>query len=31
MGHAIVGTFEQVGLATFYTVPISILTAIVPE
>ena len=27
MGHAIVGTFEQVGLATLYTVPISILTA----
>ncbi|HEY5025779.1 MAG TPA: phosphate ABC transporter permease PstA [Acidimicrobiales bacterium] len=28
MGHAIVGTFEQVGLATLYTVPISLLTAI---
>jgi phosphate transport system permease protein len=27
MGNAIVGTFEQVGLATLYTVPISILTA----
>jgi phosphate transport system permease protein len=28
MGHAIVGTVEQVGLATMFTVPISILTAI---
>jgi phosphate transport system permease protein len=28
MGHAIVGTIEQVGLATIYTVPISLLTAI---
>ena len=28
MGHAIVGTAEQVGLATVFTVPISILTAI---
>jgi phosphate transport system permease protein len=27
MGHAIVGSVEQVGLATAYTVPISILTA----
>lgn len=27
MGHAIIGSFEQVGLATLYTVPISILTA----
>jgi phosphate transport system permease protein len=27
MGHAIIGTFEQVGLATLYTVPISVLTA----
>jgi phosphate transport system permease protein len=27
MGHAIVGSAEQVGLATFYTVPIAILTA----
>ncbi|HXY28309.1 MAG TPA: phosphate ABC transporter permease PstA, partial [Acidimicrobiales bacterium] len=27
MGNAIVGTVEQVGLATLYTVPISILTA----
>jgi len=27
MGHAVVGTFEQVGLAVVYTVPISILTA----
>jgi len=27
MGHAIVGTIEQVGLATLYTVPVSILTA----
>jgi phosphate transport system permease protein len=27
MGHAIVGTLEQVGLATLYTVPISLLTA----
>jgi len=27
MGNAIIGTFEQVGLATFYTVPISLLTA----
>jgi phosphate transport system permease protein len=27
MGNAIIGTFEQVGLATLYTVPISILTA----
>lgn len=27
MGHAIVGSFEQVGLATLYTVPVSILTA----
>jgi phosphate transport system permease protein len=28
MGHAIVGTIEQVGLATIYTVPISMLTAV---
>ncbi len=28
MGHAIVGTFEQVGLATLFTVPVSMLTAI---
>ena len=28
MGHAIVGTLEQVGLATAYTVPISTLTAV---
>jgi phosphate transport system permease protein len=27
MGHAVVGTFEQVGLATAFTVPISVLTA----
>jgi phosphate transport system permease protein len=27
MGNAIIGTVEQVGLATIYTVPISILTA----
>ena len=27
MGHAIVGTFEQVGLATLFTVPIAVLTA----
>lgn len=27
MGNAIVGTVEQVGLATLYTVPISLLTA----
>ncbi len=27
MGHAIVGTFEQVGLATAFTIPISMLTA----
>jgi phosphate transport system permease protein len=27
MGNAIIGTFEQVGLATLYTVPVSILTA----
>jgi phosphate transport system permease protein len=28
VGHAIVGTFEQVGIATAFTVPISALTAI---
>jgi phosphate transport system permease protein len=28
MGNAIIGTAEQVGLATLYTVPISMLTAI---
>ena len=27
MGHAIIGTFEQVGLATLYTVPVSVMTA----
>jgi len=27
VGHAIIGSIEQVGLATIYTVPISILTA----
>jgi phosphate transport system permease protein len=27
VGHAIIGTVEQVGLATIYTVPISLLTA----
>jgi phosphate transport system permease protein len=27
MGHAIIGTVEQVGLATLYTVPISVMTA----
>ena len=28
VGHAIVGTFEQVGIATMFTVPIASLTAI---